>query len=88
MAGGIAQQCYGRTIRTASTLLPIAERVHAGPHRLREPGLRQSNESPQRGNILSGLEVSKHETLAHARRDCRGQLFLSELKHQPSILKA
>jgi hypothetical protein len=58
-----SQQSDRRTIGTPSALLPVAKGVNADPRGLGELSLGESDESPQRGNIVARLELSEHEPL-------------------------
>src|SRR3990172_6134929 len=64
----------------ASTLLPVAQGMHADLDRSRELGLRQADEASQRRNVLSGFEASLHESLSQPSGNGSLQLFLREFR--------
>jgi hypothetical protein len=72
VAGGDAQQGYGRTLRAAPVLLPVAQGVDADAEGLGELRLRETDEAAKRRHVLPRLELSAHEALAHARLDASG----------------
>ena len=51
------QQCDCRTLGSSPSLLPIAKRVHADLDGSGELGLSESDEAPQRHDVLAGREA-------------------------------
>ena len=64
-----AKECNRGPLGLTSTLLPIPQRVHADPHRLGEARLRETDELPQRRDVLPGLESARDQSLPNASRD-------------------
>jgi len=58
MASRDPQQCESGTIRAASILFPIAQRVDADAHGPGKLRLSQAYESTQCGNILPGFAAA------------------------------
>ena len=65
----------------STALLPVAKRVNADTQRLGEPHLRESNKTPQHGNVLARLEITIPETFSNSRRNWPGELRCGQLWH-------
>jgi len=76
-----SQETDGRTFWFSSALFPVSERVHTDAHRLGELGLRKADEAPESSDVLPGLDLPSHQTLAHTSRNRASQLFLGKFRN-------
>jgi len=79
MACSNPQECDGGAFRVPATLFPIAKRVNTDSHGLSELGLGETHESAQRRDVVAGLELSGHETVAEPCGDRSGEIPVGEL---------
>src|SRR5437763_8404860 len=79
MARGDAQQGDCGPIGSPSTLLPVAQRVHADAHRSRELCLREIDEATQGSDVFARFELAQHQALSDPCGDGACQLFGGQL---------
>lgn len=73
------QECNRRPFRLPAPLLPISKRVDADPDGEGKLLLREADECPQCGDVLTGLETALDKSSPKSARDGARELLVGQL---------